>query len=124
MTVTYTYTYTDINFPGSANQGTSVVGINNSGEVSGSYIATDGSTHGFTEVNGTYTTVDYPSPSIDDTYGQKLNNDGDVVGWFPYSGYGYGYINNNGSWTGFSLGPDSLSASLPTPSRQASTMPM
>src|SRR5262245_41158 len=105
--MTVTYTYTDINFPGSANQGTSVVGINNSGEVSGSYIATDGSTHGFTEVNGTYTTVDYPSPSIDDTYGQKLNNDGDVVGWFPYSGYGYGYINNNGSWTGFSLGVSS-----------------
>jgi len=111
--MTTTYTYTDINFPGSANQGTSVVGINNSGEVSGSYIATDGFTHGFTEVNGTYTTVDYPSPSINTTYGQKLNNDGDVVGYFLTAA--------SPTVTSMTLvtpdGPGSLSAFLPRPSR-------
>jgi len=56
--MTTTYTYTDINVPGSLQ--TSVAGINNSGEVSGTYF--DSRNHGFTELNGTYTTVDYPSP--------------------------------------------------------------
>src|SRR5262245_54022002 len=102
--MTTTYTYTDINVPGPTS--TTAVGINDSGEVSGSYQLI-GVYNGFTELNGNYTTVNYPSFQVSDTHGAKLNNDGDVVGWFPYSGYQYGYINNNGSWTGFSLGVSS-----------------
>jgi hypothetical protein len=49
--MTTTYTYGDINFPGSVS--TTAVGINNSGEVSGFFY--DGITyHPFTYLNGTF----------------------------------------------------------------------
>jgi probable HAF family extracellular repeat protein len=98
-----TYTYTDINFPGSFT--TNAFGINNSGEVSGSYFCNCSQIHAFTYLNGTYTTVDYPSFSANNTAGQKLNNDGDLVGSFYYGDVAYGYFNGTESgWQGFANG--------------------
>jgi probable HAF family extracellular repeat protein len=99
--MTTAYNYTDINVPGSLQ--TSVAGINNSGEVSGTYF--DSRNHGFTELNGTYTTVDYPSPQVNNTIGQKLNNDGDLVGFFSWNNVTYGYL--SAPQTGFALGTSS-----------------
>jgi probable HAF family extracellular repeat protein len=105
--MTTTYTYTDINVPGSFQNTTAAIGINNSGEVSGYY--SDGShTHAFTDISGNYTTVDFPNASVDPTVGSRLNNDGDLVGYLYFSGYTYGYFNGTETgWQGFALGVSS-----------------
>jgi probable HAF family extracellular repeat protein len=53
--------------------------INNTGEIVGTYIASD-TEHGFLDINGTFITVDFPGASRTNANG--INNTGDIVGAF------------------------------------------
>jgi probable HAF family extracellular repeat protein len=62
---------------------TNATGINDGGEVVGTYTVGSGSsavTHGFTWKNGKWTTVNYPSASSTSVNG--VNNEGDIVGFY------------------------------------------
>ena len=69
-------TYTTVDPSGSI--GTMLGGINNSGEISGSYIDASSKTHGFVFSSGVFTIVDYPGASGTEVYG--VNDKGQIVG--------------------------------------------
>jgi probable HAF family extracellular repeat protein len=52
-----TFTISLIDVPGSAS--TMAMGINNAGQIMGSYTDNTGSTHGFLDTNGTFVTLDF-----------------------------------------------------------------
>jgi hypothetical protein len=64
-----------INFPGSTS--TTVRGINDLGEIVGSYQDSKG-THGFLYSAGVYTTIDFPGAITSTAY--AINNEGQIVG--------------------------------------------
>lgn len=72
------YTYTKIMYPGST--WTEASGINDQGQVVGTYTDTAGIAHGFVYHNGTYTTVDYPGMAHNYAFG--INDAGHIVGSF------------------------------------------
>ncbi|HLZ28386.1 MAG TPA: hypothetical protein VKV73_13785 [Chloroflexota bacterium] len=69
---------TVLNFPGSTF--TQALGINNNGEVVGSYNDPNGVTHGFTYHDGHFAQVDVPGATS--TVVNGLNNNGRIVGFF------------------------------------------
>jgi len=69
-------TYTSIDPPGSI--GTSVGGINNSGEIVGTYADAPLKGHGFLFKSGVYTIVDFPGASSTGITG--VNDQGEIVG--------------------------------------------
>ena len=78
------YHYTTISDP-LATGGTSVLGINNAGEVVGTYVDASG-THGFTESGGVFTTINDPSdPSY--TQVKSVNDAGTLVGQYGIEGF-------------------------------------
>lgn len=100
--------YTTIDNPGVNQQttspfGTSLTGINNSGQIVGNYgnNYVNGvysvSAHAFTYSNGVFTTIDDPSASR--TYAYSINNNGQIVGTL-FNGSQYsGFILSNGVFT-------------------------
>ena len=103
--------YTTIDHPGVNQQttspfGTSLTGINNSGQIVGNYgnNYVNGvysvSTHAFTYSNGVFTTIDHPNASHTTAY--SINNNGQIVGTInSYSNVTQralysGFIYNNG----------------------------
>jgi probable HAF family extracellular repeat protein len=60
---------------------TSLGGINNEGQLVGSYTAS-GVTHGFLDSNGVFTAIDVPGSA--DTTPIGINDGGDIVGSFDY----------------------------------------
>lgn len=86
-------TYTNIDVPGSGF--TYAYGINNAGEVVGTYLE-DQFEHGFILSGGTYTTVEYPG--ADDTVVVGINDKGRVVG-IGSPGVGFLYDRSTGSFT-------------------------
>jgi probable HAF family extracellular repeat protein len=73
------YTYTTLDDPNVADS-TRAFGINDHGQIVGSYISADHKLHGFLYSNGTYTTLDYPSATVTTAIG--INAAGLIVG--PY----------------------------------------
>src|SRR5271157_517518 len=71
------YTFTTINVPGAA--WTNVNGINDAGQIVGSYQDASFNFHGFLGVGGVLTTVDQPNASSTNVNG--INNSGQIVGW-------------------------------------------
>jgi len=69
--------YTEITVPGST--GTQAIGINNVGDVVGSYVA-GGQTHGFLLRSGQYTTISFPGAQS--TTASSINDEGDVLGFY------------------------------------------
>jgi uncharacterized membrane protein len=69
-------TYTTIDPPGSIS--TNVGGINNSGEIAGTYAVPPFKTHGFLFKSGVYTIVDVPGASSTGVAG--VNDQGEIVG--------------------------------------------
>ena len=97
--------FTALNFPGA--QETSVSGINDSGEVVGTYLISTGQVGtwtysvqqgGFTYANGVYTAINAPGSSR--TVATGINDNGDVVGYY-LSNNQYGFIDHNGVFTSF-----------------------
>ena len=76
-----TYTFTSIDVPGA--QDTVCDGINDAGNVVGSYVGDDGHYHGFLLKNSTYTFINYPAGT--DTWMYGVNDFDQMVGWW-YSG--------------------------------------
>lgn len=85
-----TFPYQTLDYPGSTSS--YAYGINNSGEIVGSYDGTENSSaRGYVYSNGTYTPVDYPGIAAGTTpYG--INNAGQIVGM---------YIDSNSYRNGF-----------------------
>lgn len=72
------FTTIDAPFTGATN--TVAAGINNRGEVVGSYQDATGSAHGFTLKNGVFTSIDFPGPDVVDTVASAINDAGTIVG--------------------------------------------
>ena len=89
------YTVTTLNVPGASD--TYAGGINNAGQVAGSYSDATGF-HGFVDTNGAFTTVDVPGGSSTSAHG--INNAGQVSGIYTdASGYQQGFVDTNGVFT-------------------------
>jgi len=92
------YSYTNIDYPG-ANM-TSPTAVNDSGSVVGTYLDSNGNTHGFLYSGGVYTTIDDPEGT---TFPQGINNSGEITGAVAVSlseDYGFTYV--DGVFTTFS----------------------
>jgi len=72
------YAYTKIMYPGST--WTEASGINDVGQVVGTYTDTAGIAHGFLYQNGVYTKMDYPGKAHNYAFG--INDAGTIVGSF------------------------------------------
>jgi probable HAF family extracellular repeat protein len=83
---------------------TSAMGINDRGEIVGSYIL-GSTTHGFVYSAGVFTMIDYPG--ADSTAPTAISNNGKITGAF-YPGFGpRGFIYERGSYTSFAV-PESV----------------
>jgi len=89
------FTVTLIDVPGS--RSTTAFGINNAGQIVGTYTDSAGNEHGFLDTNGTFTTLDFPGSTGTAAYG--INNVGQIVG--SYSGGTFLY--QNGTYTPLNL---------------------
>ena len=93
-----TYTYTAIADP-SAVSGTFADGINDSGQVVGSYIDGSGNEDGFLYSNGAWTTLDDPL-GVNGTFADAINAAGQIVGSYINSaGTANGFLYSHGTWT-------------------------
>ena len=80
-------TFTQVDYPGAA--GTELLGINDSGDIVGSYTdADDNHSHGFLLSGGVFTGFDVPFPGSISTGPEGINNNHQVVG--SYGTYGPG----------------------------------
>ena len=78
--------------------GTSAYGINDAGQVVGTYLDASGVAHGFLDTNGVYATLDVPAASGTEAYG--INNSGQVVGSYQDgSGNTHGFLYSSGVYT-------------------------
>jgi YVTN family beta-propeller protein len=85
-----------IDVPGATS--TLVLGINNAGQMVGSYSDANNMTHGFALSGGAFTTIDFPGATL--TIASVINNVGDVVGSYNDSqGIGHGFLLSNGTFT-------------------------
>lgn len=76
-------TYSNIDLPGTAS--TFASSITNAGKIAGSYVDTQGVTHGYVTGNqGGFATIDFPMATA--TFGGGLNNRGDLVGSYTDAG--------------------------------------
>jgi probable HAF family extracellular repeat protein len=75
-------TYTALNYPKSTS--TQALGINNNGEIVGSYTDANGGMHGFHYANGEWTSIDDPS-GIGITLVNGINDNGVIVGFITIS---------------------------------------
>jgi hypothetical protein len=92
-------TYTTIAYtPASV---TDARGINNSGEIVGTYYNPFSSSpiQGFQDIGGTFTTLDYPGAATTDVTG--VNNVGQIVGWYLGSNLEVtnGFLDTRGTFT-------------------------
>jgi probable HAF family extracellular repeat protein len=89
--------YTTLNNPLNPND-TVLRGINNAGQIVGTYGANGSDNNGFLYSNGIFTSLHNPlSTSITSALG--INNVGQITGGFNISGTGFGFIYTNGSYT-------------------------
>jgi probable HAF family extracellular repeat protein len=82
---------------------TEASGVNDLGQVVGTYTDADGVAHGFMYQNGVYTVLDYPGMSHNYAFG--INNDGAVVGSFspviPRGPYSASLRTSAGVWSAY-----------------------
>jgi probable HAF family extracellular repeat protein len=92
------YTFTDINVPGSQPDSTQGTGLNNWGQVVGTYQDSAGNFDGFLYTGWKYVTVD--APRAMDTFVYGVNDSGQIVGTSQYSnGSLYVFIDTRGTFT-------------------------
>ncbi|RFU40625.1 hypothetical protein DZF91_16145 [Actinomadura logoneensis] len=97
--------FTAIDVPGAV--GTMPMGINNRGDIAGSYDDSSGRSHAFTLRNGHYTTIDHPNATGDKTpYGLSgtlfsgINDRGEIVGsYVGHAGRIHGFRYSHGAFT-------------------------
>src|SRR5215469_7058307 len=93
------YSFTTIDVPRLTFPFTSAGGINDSGQIVGSFYSARDVAHGyFLDVDGSFTTIDAPGASL--TIAGGINNSGQIVGWFmDASGNSHGFLYSDGSFT-------------------------
>jgi probable HAF family extracellular repeat protein len=85
--------FTTINDPSGSN--TNAYGINDAGQIVGSYLDIGGVSHGFVDVSGVFTTLDDPSGTNTVAYG--INNAGQIVGGYQDAGgILHGFLDSGG----------------------------
>src|SRR5207302_4664 len=89
------FNYATLDFPGST--ATLALGINDHGQIVGSYVAAGGTTHGFLLSDGSYTTLDYPGATATEARG--INKSGQIVGRYFAGGTYHGFLLSNGLYT-------------------------
>src|SRR4029077_8355746 len=77
--------FTAINYPGATD--TQAYGINDSGDIVGTYRDTAGLNHGFLLSKGTFSTIDFPGAGS--TSARGINSSGDIVGTFAPGGHSF-----------------------------------
>jgi Divergent InlB B-repeat domain/FG-GAP-like repeat len=92
---------TSFEFPGAVS--TSAFGINDAGQIVGSYVDSSGREHGFLKTGSTFTTIDYPGANTTTTRATGINNSGTIVGCYytfvaPGACY-YGFMLSGGTFT-------------------------
>jgi uncharacterized membrane protein len=109
------YIFTTIDVP-NALGGTTAHGINDAGQIVGTYIDGHGLAHGFLDSGGRYTALDVPGVSNSGTDAYGINNAGQIVGSVrpyniraPVSGYlfeggNYTLLNVPGAYSTFGYG--------------------
>jgi uncharacterized membrane protein len=101
--VSATITWTTIDYPGAVR--TEVNGVNNNGDVVGSYQdAINFNFHGFLLSGGLFTTIDFPG--ADWTNAEGINDSGDIVGTYSISAnpfFPIGFIFHNGVMRSFRI---------------------
>jgi probable HAF family extracellular repeat protein len=100
------YTYTTLDEPLQLGFTTSPGGINDAGQIVGSYRNNSGN-HGFLYSGGTYTTIDDPL-GIGGSYAAGINDAGQIAGGFN----GHGFLYSNGTFR--TLDDPSASTTSPT----------
>lgn len=92
----YNFRYTTIDYPGA--YATSAHGINNAGQIAGSYYDLQSVEHGFLDTAGSFTTIDFPGAHQTEALG--INNAGSIVGWYFDQSLAYhGFLYQAGSYT-------------------------
>jgi probable HAF family extracellular repeat protein len=90
------YIFTTLDVPGST--GTSAFGINNAGQIVGSYFDPDGLEHGFLLSSGYYATLDVPGAT--NTVATGINTSGQIVGIYNTGNFiNRGFLLSGGSYT-------------------------
>jgi len=77
--------------------GTFAYGINNAGQIVGSYVDATG-THGFLFSDGTFTTIDDPL-ATQGTFALGINNAGEIVGLYVDAAGDHGFLDIGGTLT-------------------------
>jgi len=105
------YSFADINYPGAVQ--TVALGINDSGQIVGSYDDVSGLEHGFLWNNGSYSRIDYPGGF--NTIASGINASSQVVGTYtdtPNCGNCYGnthsFLLSNGTYSTLPEAPGSI----------------
>jgi hypothetical protein len=108
-----TQTYTFLTPPGATNS--NAVGINDSGQIVGSYGTSSGN-YGYLYSGGTYTTISVPGATQDSpsaffsgfgTNAAGISDSGEIVGEWNSAGTGYGYMYSAGSFPNTGITYDS-----------------
>jgi uncharacterized membrane protein len=97
---TITEAYSTVNFHGSSNQ--SGAGINDFGQIVGTYTDSIGDLHGYEFSGGTFTMIDVPFSGATNTAASQINNSSDIVGeWIDSGNVAHGFLLSGGVYTSF-----------------------
>ncbi|MGB7758417.1 MAG: hypothetical protein WBL61_01230, partial [Bryobacteraceae bacterium] len=93
------YSFTNIDYPGGLY--VNATGLNDSGDVVGTYQDSNYNTHGFLYTGGTaYSSIDYPGAS--QTWANGINDNGVITGHYEdSSGLSHGFLDDNGAFSSF-----------------------
>ncbi|MBV8511219.1 MAG: hypothetical protein JO289_13765 [Xanthobacteraceae bacterium] len=86
--------FTTVDVPG-ANLTTSA-GINDRGQIVGTYVDSTGESHGYLDTNGRFTTIDPPGATSAEASG--INDRGQIVGFYSDSTGQHGFLDTNGTF--------------------------
>src|SRR5262249_7946957 len=93
------YTYTTLDDP-SATTMTSAYGVNNAGQIVGSYIDSSNHLHGFLLSGGVYPPLDDPLAGSSGTAANAINASGQIVGRYTdAANHVHGYLLSGGTYT-------------------------
>jgi uncharacterized membrane protein len=99
-TKTVTEAYQAVNYPHGTEQG--ALGINDLGQIVGSYTDSSGFSHGYELSGGKFTEINVPFTGAFDTAADSINNSGEIVGSYNASdGEQYGFTLIGTTYTSF-----------------------
>jgi len=96
---TTTETYQAVNYAGAAQQ--AAYGVNDSGEIVGTYSDSLAVLHGYLQSGGSFINLDVPFSGATGTNAVGINNSGEIVGYWLNATTGYGFELISGTYTSF-----------------------